>query len=181
MKKSTSKKGTAFFRGFLPFLLLSLLFLCGLSTHAVFARFITKNSLSDKARIAFFAVCASEEETLPHTYCFSVSNKNEAGISEVSIAFDVAVTFPDGLALPDEVQMVLSCENFLEKSFLKEERNGKVVYIFQEAGIFPAGMETQLHFCLKFSATGTLSETLTFHGVTVEIIARQITEALKNA
>lgn len=169
-----NKKSRASFSAHLLFPLLCLLILCGASTGIVYAKFIARDALSDKARTARFAITASEGEAQPQSYRFRVTNRNEQYVSEVSITFDVIVSFPEGLALPEDVNMILSCDERPVKSPRMESRLGKTVYIFEEADFFSAGMEREIQCCLKFSAAQTIPETLTFYGITVEVIARQI-------
>lgn len=102
------------------------------------------------------------------SYTFTISNKNEKGINEVTTNYDVIVTFP--LELKGVSLSLKNDETIINSSV---SNNGKT-FTFYNVGTFQAGIEQTDELILNFVLDDINVSTTTFNKIQIYIKATQI-------
>ena len=145
-------------------------------TSATLARYASTASGGSSAAVAAFVVEAegadSQSLTLDTTnstasYAFTVSNKNENAVGEVTTAYDVTVTFPSALS-----GVTLTLENGLE-TFTPTTSDGGITNVFKNVGTFQPGVERTDALSLSFALDENADTDGSWNNITVTVNAAQ--------
>ena len=144
-------------------------------TSATLARYVSTASGGGSAEVAAFVVEAkgadSQSLTLNTTnstayYAFTVSNKNDNAVGEVTTAYDVTVTFPSALS-----GVTLTLQKGTEK-FTGTTTDNKA-YIFENVGTFWPGIEGTDTLVLNFALDDAADTGGSWENIKITVNAEQ--------
>lgn len=144
-------------------------------TSATLARYASTASSESSAAVAAFVVEAEGADSQSLTldpdnstasYAFTVSNKNDNAVGEVTTAYDVTVTFPSEL-----YDVTLTLQN--GTATINGTTTDQKTYVFENVGTFQPGVDRTDALSLSFALDEDADTDGSWENITITVNAAQ--------